>query len=122
MKALKRRAGAHAVTLATIDGIASYSLVASRKIDFKELDKACKSASYQLVEIKLEAKGEVVSVTGKDGRYLKIRGTGQLFRISGNLPEGKVEGLVGEITGWDGSEVRFKPVKPVKTIELLPGN
>ena len=122
MKALKRRAGAHAVTLDTIDGIASYSLLASRKIDFKELEKACKSASYQLVEVKLEAKGEVVSIAGKDGRYLKLRGTGQLFRISGNLPEGKVEGLVGEITGWDGSEVRFKPVKPVKTIELLPGN
>jgi len=122
VKALKRRAGAHAVTLDTIDGIASYSLLASRKIDFKELEKACKSASYQLVEVKLEAKGEVVSIAGKDGRYLKLRGTGQLFRISGNLPEGKVEGLVGEITGWDGSEVRFKPVKPVKTIELLPGN
>ncbi len=119
---MKRRAGAHAVTLDTIDGIASYSLLASRKIDFKELEKACKSASYQLVEVKLEAKGEVVSIAGKDGRYLKLRGTGQLFRISGNLPEGKVEGLVGEITGWDGSEVRFKPVKPVKTIELLPGN
>ena len=122
MKALKRRAGAHAVTLDTIDGIASYSLLASRKIDFKELEKACKSASYQLVEVKLEAKGEVVSIAGKDGRYLKIRGTGQLFRISGDYALGKVEGLVGEITGRDGSEVRFKPVKPVKTIELLPGN
>ena len=122
MKAVKRRAGAHAVTLDTSGGIAHYSLLESRKIDFKELDKACKSASYKLVEVKLEAWGEVVSVAGKDGRYLKLRGTGQLFRISGNLPEGKVEGLVGEITGWDGSEVRFKPVKPVKTIELLPGN
>jgi len=119
VKALKRRAGAHAVTLDTIDGIASYSLVQSRKIDFKELDKACKSASYQLVEIKLEAKGEVVSVAGKDGRYLKIRGTGQLFRITGDLALGKVESLVGEITGWEGAEVRFKPLKPLK---LLPGN
>ena len=117
---MKRRAGAHAVTLDTIDGTASYSLVVSRKIDFKELEKACKSASYQLVEVKLEAKGEVIA--GKDGRYLKIRGTGQRFRISGDYALGKVEGLVGEITGWDGSEVRFKPVKPVKTIELLPGN
>jgi len=112
VKALKRQVGAHAVALDTIDGIASYSLLEPRKIDFKELDKACKSASYQLVEIKLEAWGDVVSVAGKDGRYLKIRGTGQLFGISGNLPEGKVDALVGEITGWDGDSPMFNPVKP----------
>ncbi len=112
MKALKRRAGAHAVTLDTIDGIASYSLLESRKLDFKELDKACKSASYKLVEVKLEAWGEVVNIAGKDGRYLKIRGTGQLFRISGDLPVGKAAGLVGDIVGWDGPTPLFKPVKP----------
>lgn len=119
VKALKRRAGAHAVTLDGLAGIAVYSLVKPWKIDFGELDKAAKSASYELVEIKLEAKGEVLSVAGKEGRYLKLRGSGQMFRISGNLPEGKVEGLVGKITGWKGAEPRFKPVKP---IELLPGN
>ena len=113
MKALKRRVGAHAVTIDTIEEIASYSLVEPRKIDFKELAKACKSASYKLVEVKLEAKGDVVSVAGKDGRYLKLRGSGQLLGISGTPALGKVEGLVGEITGWEteGEVVRFKPGK-----------
>ncbi len=113
MKALKRRVGAHAVTIDTIAEIASYSLVKPRKIDFKEIGKACKSASYKLVEVKLEAKGEVVSVAGKDGRYLKLRDSGQLLEISGTSALGKVEGMVGEITGWEteGAVVRFKPVK-----------
>ena len=120
MKVLKRRVGAHAVTLNTIEEIASYSLVEPRKIDFRELGKVCKSASYKLVEVKLEAKGEVVSVPGKKGRYLKIRGTGQLFRISGDLPIGKVDGLLGEITDWAGAEPGFKPVKALGL--KLPGS
>ncbi len=120
MKVLKRRVGAHAVTLNTLEEVASYSLVEPRKIDFRELEKVCKSASYKLVEVKLEAKGEVVSVAGKKGRHLKIRGTGQLFRISGDLPVGKVEGLLGEITGWEGANPEFKPAKALKL--KLPGN
>jgi|TARA_B000000460_G_scaffold193207_1_gene140126 hypothetical protein len=113
VKALKRRVGAHAVTLDTIEEIASYSLVKPRKIDFRELGVACKSASYKLREVKLEAKGEVVSVAGKDGRYLKLRGSGQLFRISGAHAPGKVEGLVGTITGWekDGEPILFNPAR-----------
>ena len=91
-----------------------------RKIDFRELEKVCKSASYKLVEVNLEAKGEVVSVPGKKGRYLKSCGTGQLFRISGDLPIGKVEGLLVEITGWDGAEPGFKPVKALGL--KLPGS
>ena len=112
MKALKRRVGAHAVTIDTIEEIASYSLLDPRKIDFKELDKVCNSASYKLVEVKLEAWGEIVQVAGKEGKYLKIRDTGQLVRISGDFPLGKVAGLVGEITGRDGPAPMFKPVKP----------
>ena len=56
MKVLKRRVGAHAVTLDTIGEMASYSLVTPRAIDFREIGKACKSASYMLREVKLEAK------------------------------------------------------------------
>ena len=114
MKALKRRVGAHAVTIDTIGEIASYSLVKPRQIDFRALGVACKSASYELREVKLEAKGEVVQVAGKDGRYLKLRGSGQLFRISGSPALGKVEGLVGTITGWEkeGGAILFKPAKP----------
>ena len=113
MKALKRQVGAHAVTLDTIGEMASYSLVKPRAIDFKELGKACKSASYMLREVKLEAKGEVISVDGKEGRYLKLRGSGQLFRMPGTPALGKVEGLVGSITGWDqeGEVIRFNPLK-----------
>jgi len=119
VKALKRRVGAHAVTLDTLEEIAIYSLVEPRKIDFREIGKACKSASYKLVDIKLEAKGDVVSLAGKDGKYLKLRGSGQLFRISGTSALGKVEGLLGEITGWEtgGDALRFKPVKPKLLLE-----
>ena len=119
MKALKRRVGAHAVTLDTIEETASYSLVKPRKIDFRELGVACKSASYMLREVKLEAKGEVVVVAGKDGRYLKLRGSGQLFKISGDHAPGKVEGLVGSITGWEkeGEPVLFHPTRLKPTAE-----
>ena len=112
MKALKRRVGAHAVTLDTLEEIASYSLLdPRRKINFKELDMACESAHYKLVEVKLEAWGEVVQVAGKEGKYLKIRDTGQLIRISGDLPLGKVNGLVGEMIDRGGPVPMFKPVK-----------
>ena len=113
VKALKRRVGAHAVTIDTIEEIASYSLLDARKIDFKELDKVCNSASYKLVEVRLEAWGEVVQVAGKEGKYLKIRGTGQLIRISGDLPLGKVSGLVGKMVERSGPTPMFKPVKAV---------
>ena len=113
MKVLKRRVGAHAVTLDTIGEMASYSLVKPRAIDFREIGKACKSASYMLREVKLEAKGEIVSVAGKEGRYLKLRSSGQLFSMPGAPALGKVEGLVGMITGWDqeGEVIRFNPLK-----------
>ncbi len=116
MKALKRRVGAHAVTIDTIEEIASYSLLDPRKIDFKELDKVCNSASYKLVEVRLEVWGEIVQVGGKKGKYLKIRDTGQLVGISGDLPLGKVAGLVGEIIGRDGPAPIFKPVKQPNAI------
>ena len=73
VKALKRRVGAYAVTLDTIGECASYSITTPRTIDFRELGKACKSASYQLREVNLEAKGEIVQVAGKEGAYLKLR-------------------------------------------------
>ena len=113
MKALKRRVGAYAVTIDTLEEIASYSLLDPRKINFKELDTACESAHYKLVEVKLEAWGEVVQVAGKEGKYLKIRDTGQLVRISGDLPLGKVSGLVGEMIDRSGPTPKFKPVKVV---------
>ena len=84
-----------------------------RKINFKELDTACDSAHYKLVEVKLEAWGEVVQVAGKEGKYLKLRVTGQLVRISGDLPLGKVSGLVGEMIDRSGPTPMFKPVKVV---------
>ena len=111
VKALKRRVGAHAVAIDTLEEIASYSLLDPRKINFKELDTACESAHYKLVEVKLEAWGEVVQVAGKEGKYLKIRDTGQLIRISGDLPLGKVNGLVGEMIDRGGPVPMFKPVK-----------
>ena len=55
MKALKRRVGAHAVTIDTIGEIASYSLVKPQKIDFRALGVPCKSPSSELREVKLEA-------------------------------------------------------------------
>ena len=113
---MKRRVGAHAVTIDTIEEIASYSLLDPRKIDFKELDKVCNSASYKLVEVRLEVWGEIVQVGGKKGKYLKIRDTGQLVGISGDLPLGKVAGLVGEIIGRDGPAPIFKPVKQPNAI------
>ena len=112
MKALKRRVGAHAVTIDTLEEIASYSLLDPRKINFKELDTACESAHYKLVEVKLEVWGEVVQVAGKEGKYLKIRDTGQLIRLSGDLPLGKVNGLIGEMIDRGSAAPGFKPVKP----------
>ena len=111
MKALKRRVGAHAVAIDTLKEMASYSLLDPRKINFKELDTACESAHYKLVEVKLEAWGEVVQVAGKEGKYLKLRNTGQLIGISGDLPLGKVNGLVGEMVERGGAAPKFKPVK-----------
>ena len=113
VKALKRRVGAHAVTIDTLEEIASYSLLDPRKINFKELDTACESAHYKLAEVRLEAWGEVVQVAGKEGKYLKIRGTGQLIRISGDLPLGKVNGLVGKMVERSSPTPMFKPVKAV---------
>ena len=72
MKALKRRVGAHAVTIDTLEEMASYSLLDPRKINFKELDTACDSAHYKLVEVKLEAWGEVVQVAGKEGKFISV--------------------------------------------------
>jgi len=111
VKALKRRVGAHAVNIDTLEEMASYSLLDPRKINFKELDMACESAHYKLVKVKLEAWGEVVQVAGKEGKYLKIRDTGKLIRISGDLPLGKVNGLVGEMIDRGGPVPMFKPVK-----------
>ena len=112
VKALKRRVGAPAVTIDTLEEMASYSLLDPRKINFKELDMACESAHYKLVKVMLEAWGEVVQVAGKEGKYLKLRVTGQLVRIAGDLPLGKVNGLIGEMIDRGSAAPGFKPVKP----------
>ncbi|MGB0951765.1 MAG: hypothetical protein ACPG31_00940 [Planctomycetota bacterium] len=109
--ALRRQAGADTVYLDTVDSYAHYALQDPQSIDFADIEKAAYDAAYDITEIRLDLKGEVVehacdSCNGAQRQFLRMS-TGQEFELRGSTTGVGTQSIRAVVVDWAGEHPRL---------------
>lgn len=109
--ALRRQAGADTVYLDTVDSYAHYALQDPQPIDFGAIQRAAKDAAYDITEIRLDLKGEIVehacaSCNGAMRQFLKLS-TGQELELRGAGSATGQQSIRGVVADWESAHPRL---------------
>lgn len=109
--ALRRQAGADTVYLDTVDSYAHYALQEPQSIDFSAIERAAYDAAYDITEIRLDLRGEVVehacaSCNGAERQFLKLS-TGQEFELRGSTTGSGQQTIRAVVVDWAGEHPRL---------------
>ena len=97
---MKRRGGAITVDIDMIKQFVIIKIDQKVKIDFAALEDAVKSAGYKLLDLYIEATGQV-----KGANFL-IAGSNQAFKIK-SAKEFKGGSIAGQILGWKDNKLEI---------------
>ena len=109
--ALRRQAGADTVYLDTVDSYAHYALQEPQHIDFADIKQAAYDAAYDITEIRLDLKGEVVRhacepCNGATRSFLRLE-TGQEFELRGAGSLAGGHAIRGVVVDWETDHPRL---------------